>query len=272
MKEKLKIFKPILEFILLLYFASFSFFAVEKLLSKFGLGFNYGDFIIFNLAISSYTCLVVFIYLRIKKHPDSYIKSWWPKNILFGACTAILSIIAIVLVDMIINKTEIKFIGMEPRQLLLFVLFFFQSTGEELLSRTIIYAGVKKVSNRLVAIIVSSVIFTLLHYFNAGFTMIPALNLILVSIVFAYLYDYFGIEGASFYHALWNFTHGVVFSLPVSGMFVGGGIFTIRMTPMMYGFGLEGSIISSVILTIFILYLVNYSRNNREKYDTLIIR
>ncbi|HEV3931079.1 TPA: CPBP family intramembrane metalloprotease, partial [Streptococcus pneumoniae] len=136
-----------------------------------------------------------------------------------------------------------------------------QGTAEELVTRAWLIPQLAKRTNLKVAIIISSSLFTLLHLGNPGITFLSAIDLFLFGVAMSlYLLKTDTIWGIGGIHGAWNFAQGNLFGVLVSGQSSGTSI--MKFTPQgnqdwLSGgsFGIEGSIVSSIILFLLILYL-----------------
>ena len=117
-----------------------------------------------------------------------------------------------------------------------------------------------------VGIVISALVFALLHSLNSGFNLFAALNLILFGL-FAALYVLYegGLWGIFGWHAAWNWAEGNVFGTQVSGTQpVGGVLFNLRTNGPAWvtggAFGPEGGLIVTFILFVGIAILLVRSR------------
>ena len=97
-------------------------------------------------------------------------------------------------------------------------MWLFQGACEEIMFRGYMMPRVAARYGLIPAIAVSAILFCLFHGMNPGFTVLAAVNLILVSVLYAliaYFTDNIWIVCAA--HTFWNFTQGNVFGLEVSG-------------------------------------------------------
>ncbi|GAC1363162.1 MAG: type II CAAX endopeptidase family protein [Ktedonobacteraceae bacterium] len=111
-------------------------------------------------------------------------------------------------------------------------------------------------------IIISSLVFALLHSINSGFSAFAAVNLILFG-VFAALYVLYegSLWGIFGWHAAWNWAEGNVFGTQVSGIHaIGGVLFDLRTTGPGWltggAFGPEGGLVVTFILIVGIAVLL----------------
>ncbi|MCL2670623.1 MAG: CPBP family intramembrane metalloprotease [Clostridiales bacterium] len=143
--------------------------------------------------------------------------------------------------------------------LLLFVGFLIQGASEELLCRGYLMTSIARRSKPIVAIIVSAIVFGLLHIANAGLTWLAMLNLILFGAFAAvYFIKRGSIWGIAAIHSAWNFVQGNVIGVEVSGSGMADSIFRLSFHPgrdLITGgsFGLEGGLGVSVVLILGIL-------------------
>ncbi|HHA7328242.1 TPA: CPBP family intramembrane glutamic endopeptidase [Streptococcus pneumoniae] len=146
-----------------------------------------------------------------------------------------------------------------------------QGTAEELVTRAWLIPQLAKRTNLKVAIIISSSLFTLLHLGNPGITFLSAIDLFLFGVAMSlYLLKTDTIWGICGIHGAWNFAQGNLFGVLVSGQSSGTSI--MKFTPQgnqdwLSGgsFGIEGSIVSSIILFLLILYLAYQLKKENER-------
>ncbi|VMQ59720.1 caax amino protease family [Streptococcus pneumoniae] len=146
-----------------------------------------------------------------------------------------------------------------------------QGTAEELVTRAWLIPQLAKRTNFKVAIIISSSLFTLLHLGNPGITFLSAIDLFLFGVAMSlYLLKTDTIWGIGGIHGAWNFAQGNLFGVLVSGQSSGTSI--MKFTPQgnqdwLSGgsFGIEGSIVSSIILFLLILYLAYQLKKENER-------
>lgn len=97
------------------------------------------------------------------------------------------------------------------------VIFIFVGFAEEILGRGYIMSVLRQTKNKVVVVLVSAIIFALLHSGNSGIAVLPYINLMLVGILFSYMYIKSGNIWMSIgYHITWNFFQGF-YGFPVSG-------------------------------------------------------
>ncbi|VRS85542.1 CAAX amino terminal protease family protein [Streptococcus pneumoniae] len=146
-----------------------------------------------------------------------------------------------------------------------------QGTAEELVTRAWLIPQLAKRTNLKVAIIISSSLFTLLHLGNSGITFLSAIDLFLFGVAMSlYLLKTDTIWGIGGIHGAWNFAQGNLFGVLVSGQSSGTSI--MKFTPQgnqdwLSGgsFGIEGSIMTSLVLLLLIVYLANKLKKENER-------
>lgn len=158
----------------------------------------------------------------------------------------------------------------------LFLLFLVavQSSAEELIFRAYMF---EKISVRypmpFLAAVLNAVLFLTIHMGNPGVTFMGLLNIFLVavmtSLVVAFEDSFFWVSG---FHAAWNFMQAFILGLPNSGIVASYSIFRLdtasARTSFAYdtGFGIEGTLTSTIVLAVFIVFLcVKYYREGKMK-------
>lgn len=188
------------------------------------------------------------------------------KDYLTGLGVGILMFVSVVVVMVALGVATIDVSpSMAIGPLFLMLLGFgVQGAAEEVMYRGLVLPAITSRYNLTTGIIVSSIGFTLLHGLNPGMTIMPIINLTLFAI-FAALYTYqqknlWGICGM---HTIWNFIQGNFFGIRVSGNVMPGGSVlqtTLSETNTLLSggsFGLEGSLLCSVMFLIAIAFLIH---------------
>lgn len=203
---------------------------------------------------------IFFVSKFIDKQAPSFLKSLIePIGSLIGILLGIFEIFLIILIYLSIYDFEISFNGIGIELIWYLILFILVAISEESMSRGFIFTTLYKTSNKYLAIILSSVIFSALHIFNSNIEIIGIINTILAGIFFCQLYLIkMNLSIPIGYHFSWNFFQGPILGFPVSGLEM-GSIFQINNTPVNYtessNYGLEGSLISTIISINFIILL-----------------
>ncbi|HEU9002066.1 TPA: CPBP family intramembrane glutamic endopeptidase [Streptococcus pneumoniae] len=193
------------------------------------------------------------------------------KGFSLGLALFLLTLLGLV----VLGQYRLESIHLNPYSLA-FVVFtipfwILQGTAEELVTRAWLIPQLAKRTNLKVAIIISNSLFTLLHLGNPGITFLSAIDLFLFGVAMSlYLLKTDTIWGIGGIHGAWNFAQGNLFGVLVSGQSSGTSI--MRFTPQgnqdwLSGgsFGIEGSIVSSIILFLLILYLAHQLKKENER-------
>lgn len=159
---------------------------------------------------------------------------------------------------------------------LVFVVFtipfwILQGTAEEVVSRAWLLPQLASRTNLKLAVLISSLFFTLLHMGNSGLTPLSLVNLFLFGVAMAlYLLKTDTVWGVAGIHGAWNFAQGNLFGILVSGQQSGTSI--MKFTPQgnqdwLSGgsFGIEGSIMTSLVLLLLIVYLGYQLKKENER-------
>jgi membrane protease YdiL (CAAX protease family) len=106
-------------------------------------------------------------------------------------------------------------------------LFILAGTSEEIMFRGYILQNLREWPGTILAVVISSILFGLIHGLNPNFDPFAALNIALAGAIFCYAYLITGSLWLPIaYHFSWNFFQGPVFSFPVSGVISGGLLLT----------------------------------------------
>lgn len=137
-----------------------------------------------------------------------------------------------------------------------------QGFEEEFLLRAILMNQMAAKGRLQVALIANSLIFSVFHLGNAGFNLMASINIFLIGLVFSlifYIKDSIYMAAAT--HSFWNMAMANVYGITVSGnsptevtlfntSLKGNDLLTGG------GFGLEASLITSLVIGILLIYLI----------------
>ncbi len=141
------------------------------------------------------------------------------------------------------------------------LVFIIQSAFEEVFTRSYLIPAIEARFGSWVALVLSSLIFGLLHVFNPGLSVLAILNLFAAGVLLGLLFLYYRNVWASIgLHASWNYFQGNVFGFEVSGMSMYSMIQTERRGPDYLtggSFGFEGSVIALTMLLVVSYYIFN---------------
>ena len=205
-------------------------------------------------------------------------------NLLLGFLFGFILNISSAIIALLHGDISLIFVKFEVFHVIcLFIAVFIQSSAEELLCRGFMYQRfLKSISNPAVAIFLNSFLFAVLHLFNDGMGVLAFYDLLVTGIFFSLIVFYFdSLWMAMGVHTTWNFTQSILLGLPNSGTSFPYSVYKLD-TLNVYGsfaynteFGLEGTILSSVIMTgcCIGLYLwKNKSRNIFKNYNYFTIK
>ncbi|MFK4423758.1 CPBP family intramembrane glutamic endopeptidase [Bacillus sp. RC51] len=206
----------------------------------------------------------IFLWIRfVEKRSFSSIVFWkvqWMRKYLRGALIGFIfiSIPVIVLVLTGIVKLQMQQITATAIFGIVgsLIAFLIQGATEEIIVRGWLFPVISVRSRIWVGIIVTSFLFGFLHLLNPGITILSISNIILVGVFAAfYVLKDSSLWGICAWHSIWNWAQYNVYGFAVSGM-------TIYSTPLFKpvtngsevlqggSFGIEGSIITTIMLSI----------------------
>jgi uncharacterized protein len=226
---------------------------------------DYGFLFLSQIALFLGTFASIFFVSKvINKENPAFLKSMLePIGLLLGIAIGTVEILLIILILSLTTKLTITFKGLTPDIFIYIIIFLLVAVSEEAISRGYIFANLYKQSNKYLAVIISSLIFSLMHVFNTAFSWIGVLNIFLIGMFFCQLYiNRMNLSMPIGFHFIWNLLQGPIFGFSVSG-FTTQGIFKVENfsgTKFPFeGFGLEGSLISTLIILFFIVcfYITN---------------
>ena len=227
--------------------------------------------------------IAVLLFTAVPKSNRPMLKSFWYnrngnnlKGILAGILLGFGTNSFCVLMSWLSGNIKFSYYGFEPVILLMFIAaIFIQSGAEELMDRYYLYEKLRRrYASPLVAILVNSLVFMLLHIPNPGFTAKAGSQIFLIGVIFSLLvYYYDSLWAAIWFHTSWNFTQNIIFGLPNSGIVSEYSIFKLEAVTAQSGlfydvkFGVEGSIGSSLVLLVILIAIILMNRNKPEKSD-----
>lgn len=154
--------------------------------------------------------------------------------------------------------------------LLFLIGFLIQGMSEEVLCRGYFMGSVCRRNPIWLAVLLNSVLFSLLHIFNGGVTFLALLNIALFGVLISlYVLRRGDLWGACAMHSLWNFVQGNVFGVSVSGTGSGASPLSAELTGSALwnggSFGLEGGLAVTIVLAAGILILLFLIPNAKEE-------
>lgn len=142
-----------------------------------------------------------------------------------------------------------------------FILFLAVSVVEELVFRGIILTKLTKSIPPFFSLLISSFLFASIHLFNLNITLIAFINLILAGYLFGIIFlrtqNIWYVVGL---HLTWNYCQGPIYGFEVSGFKVSSLFNVLDKSDYSFvtggQFGLEGSVITSLLLLITIAFFL----------------
>lgn len=152
-----------------------------------------------------------------------------------------------------------------------FIGMLFQVFAEEIVFRGYLFVTVKGGWGVAAAVVVSSVLFGFAHFFNPGFSLSIAVNLILAGVLMALGVVVTGnIWWPLGFHLAWNFFEGYVYGFPVSGLTASPiSLFITKVSAPQWllggSFGPEGGIAATIVFSAGIVWLlIRLKRRDRD--------
>lgn len=224
--------------------------------------------------------LVTFIYCRLveKRNPKAMGFTKKAPDYLLGTLIAIILLIIIIGASCAVGAIE--FIGINSnvniKSIILWALaFWVQGAMEEIMCRGFLLSSLQKKVNKPLAVVVSSTAFVfphLLTLIEASFPypVIGIINLYLISFIFSELViSRSNLWIACGLHSVWNFVLYTVMGLTLSGS--EGALnnvinFEVKKANVFNGgeYGIEASVITTVVLGAFLLILLAKSKGKRK--------
>jgi membrane protease YdiL (CAAX protease family) len=203
----------------------------------------------------------------------------WLREILLGALLGIGLQAGIFATELALGWLRVDQVGWRgastivPGLIAMLLVFLAVAWNEELLTRGYLLQNLEEGLGIVPAVIVSSVIFGLLHIFNANSSVLASLGVAIAGLLLAAAY----LVRRTLWlpiglHLGWNFGEGPIFGFPVSGLDA-GGLFTLSVTgPEEFtggAFGPEAGILAIAAEIIGIgLLLIWYRRHQRQTWKT----
>jgi hypothetical protein len=137
---------------------------------------------------------------------------------------------------------------------------FLAGIGEEIAFRGYIQHLLSRRIGICFAVGITSVLFSLAHMGNPGYTWISAMNILLIALIFSVMTIRTGrLYSAMALHISWNLFQGYIFGVAVSGN-IPHGIYTVQLTGAAWltggVFGMEGSLATTFILGLVFVFML----------------
>ena len=177
----------------------------------------------------------------------------------------------------LINQIQLIELSWDPLNFI-FSVFLYVSVAisEELLMRGYILKNLINSMHKMVALIVSAVLFSVIHIFNTNFSLMGFCNITLAGILLGLPYIYTkSLWLPIALHFSWNFFQGPIFGFNVSGHVTYSLLTHTRPADTIWNggkFGFEGSVLSIVFQVVAILVLWWYYSKRSEQYQLACVQ
>ncbi len=233
----------------------------------------------FNLDILLFILFFTFIFQKLRiGHSISELGLFFDKNVLQNLLILLyIFIFSLVIISFILVLSylfldiDIVFNAIKLLNYNFIIYIAIMAIIEELLFRAFILQILEENLGKIWAILITSFLFSLVHFTNPNITFFAHINIFLAGILFAVIY----IKSRSLYpsimfHFLWNISLVMIFNSPISGMDYKVGIININYNNEFYfynyivggDFGFEGGLICTLILIISIIMSFKYFVEN----------
>ncbi|MCR9066832.1 MAG: CPBP family intramembrane metalloprotease [Cytophagales bacterium] len=219
------------------------------------------------------TVLIIYIFMKkIDKEPFRNLGLYW-KSHKRGAVVGLLTGLAIIIIGylFLFLFKEIKFVKttfLSVDFISTMLLFFIVSLSEEIMFRGYVLRNLMESMNKYVALLVSALLFALMHAANPNLSLIGNINLFLAGILLGLPYIY--TKNLMFpiaFHFSWNFFQSL-FGFNVSGL-DSYSIIEFKTTQDTWvnggDFGFEGSVLAILFQLILIVALYVVFKNKKKE-------
>ena len=228
------------------------------------------------IGIAVITILLIYLWSeKIKKEKlinDDLIKLQCLKSYVKGFVIGSVCITIIFIVIYFVDKPEVELKQFSISFMLSIIMWIIQGFSEEVLFRGYLLNTISKNFNLKAAVIINSMLFSLMHIMNNGYSIIAFINLFVFGAIASFLTVKGSLWEAAAFHSSWNLFQGNIFGLCVSGvskieqMSILSSKFA-KSTLLNGGeFGIENGIVTLGILLVIISLYLEYrliSRNYR---------
>ncbi|MDP4177786.1 MAG: CPBP family intramembrane metalloprotease [Bacillota bacterium] len=156
------------------------------------------------------------------------------------------------------------------------IVFIFVGINEEMFSRGYCMTVLKQTNNKYVVVIVSAIIFSLMHSLNPGMNPFCYVNLFLFGLLTAYM----AIKSSNLwlsigYHITWNYFEGNVCGFLVSGQGT-SGMYNLKIPANNFinggEFGPEGGIVVTIIILLGFIYLWKFYKPSLDASSQVLMK
>lgn len=230
---------------------------------------------IFQIIMLITVIIAVIVSLRLERKPFSDLGLSFKgrgKDLFYGMLIAIIIYAIGFGFLLLIGAVKVSGWNFNPSWLISsFFIYILVSLNEEIMIRGFVLGRLLNTRmNRFAALLLSSVIFSLLHIFNPGISIFPLINILLAGILLGASYIYTrNLALPLSLHLFWNWIQGPILGFNVSGNGSTNSLLKLQLeenNPLNGGmFGFEGSIISSILIVIFAAIIIFW--NERKNFS-----
>ena len=210
-----------------------------------------------------------------KKYPPELGLRGQGKDLFFGLVLGAVSITVIFFILLATGNITLLNSLLSP-QITLFtftylILFILVGFFEEMFFRGYVMKTMaERGNNKWVIYVVSALVFSIVHGTNPNVSVFGLINIALVGILFAYMFDVTrSLLLPIGYHITWNFFQGNVFGFPVSGTAPYGmyGVDVSEGSDFLTGgsFGLEGGLLATLLIVLGFIATHFYAKGRKER-------
>ena len=197
------------------------------------------------------------------------------KEYLLGLIAGFIMMSAVCLILTVSGQIKISGFGIGSSAVKLFfinlIMWFPQGASEELLFRGYMIPRIESRYKRAVAVFFSSLLFSVFHSLNMGYTPLASVNLFLIAVLFALIYIKTGsIWMTSAIHTMWNLSQGNIYGLQVSGNEAHAAIintaYAADAKDIITGgaFGPEGGLAVTAVTAVCMMIVILLIANSRD--------
>lgn len=218
-------------------------------------------FILVNLVLEIGLIVIFILYCRLFEKRKAYTLGFCKRKCVFEYLKGILigaaAFVAAYAICLLTGSVRVSANAVTGTTVLYVVGFFcgylIQGMAEEVICRGYFMVSLTRRYHVVTSVILSAVLFSMLHSRNPGITFLAYVNIFLFGTFLSLLfvrYENIWIVGAV--HSIWNFLQGNVFGVQVSGMSVQTSLFGTDFTGSSWinggSFGMEGGAAVTVVL------------------------
>ncbi|MBO5903153.1 MAG: CPBP family intramembrane metalloprotease [Tidjanibacter sp.] len=204
-----------------------------------------------------------------------FIKCGWWRHYLCGFGVGLAMCSVALLLALILGGMGVSEVATRPNMtlwLLTLAGFMVQGMSEEVMLRGYLTVSLASRMPVWLSVAITSLLFAFMHGGNTGLTPLSLVNLVLFGIFAAvFMLRYDNIWGIGALHSAWNFCQGNIFGVAVSGSNAGDTLLSFSVlegAPRWISggeFGLEGSIVTTVVFGGMTLWMLLKDKNKAER-------